>query len=189
MDRKIISGRRRSSAAVVLVLFAGCLSLFLYYSNACYAYKKGSEDRVISPVYSFFADVNAHDYAKIWSCLTEASKKNIVQSIESSFKKNKINMSPPEISGNMKSGGYIAKAYWNGYLKSFNPKIALKYSRWKIKFIRSDSAEIQINYIYSKQTALLKVFKENKEWKFGLIESFWTRKALKNVVNTAGKIF
>lgn len=89
----------------------------------------------------------------------------------------------------MKSGGYIAKAYWNGYLKSFNPKIALKYSRWKIKFIRSDSAEIQINYIYSKQTALLKVFKENKEWKFGLIESFWTRKALKNVVNTAGKIF
>jgi len=89
----------------------------------------------------------------------------------------------------MKSGGGIARAYWSGYLKSFNPKIVLKYSKWKVKSIESDTAEIQINYIYSKQTAFLKVFKEKNKWKFGLTESFWARKALNKMVGTADKLF
>lgn len=177
-------------AIAPFILTASVLLLFLFFSKSCYSYKASPNDKVIEVVYSFFASVKAGNYPKTWSCLTQASKKGIVQSIENSFKKNKINgVSAGEIRNDMKSGGGIAGAYWGGYLKSFNPEIALKYSKWKVRFIHSDSAEIQINYIYSKQTAFLKAFKENNRWKFGLTESFWTRKALNNVVNTAGKIF
>ncbi|MHB8232040.1 MAG: hypothetical protein ACYDDB_03970 [bacterium] len=174
------------SALVISLAGVGLFVLF-FNNGACYAYKRGAVSAVISPAYSFFADISNRDYAKAWANLTAASQKNIVESIKSAYKSDKINIGSLEIYKNMKSGGDIAAAYWKGYLKSFNPKMLLKYSIWSIKFIHSKIAEIKIKYIYSKHTALLKVFKENKKWKFGLAESLWTRAVLNKDIAAINK--
>jgi hypothetical protein len=180
---------RYKQAFAPVILSALLVLLLLFQTSACYAYQENSKTAVITPVYSFFSQLNNHSYSKAWSYLTSESQKDIVQSIQNSCKKDNVNISRKKISKDMKSGGGIARAYWSGYLKSFNPKIVLKYSKWKVKSIESDTAEIQINYIYSKQTAFLKVFKEKNKWKFGLTESFWARKALNKMVGTADKLF
>ncbi len=176
----------KKASALAISAVGIMLLLLLFYAGASYAYRESARSAVISPAYSFFVNVDNNNYKKAWSYLTAMSKKSIVLNIENAYKKDKISINPSKIDKSMKSGGRIAKAYWRGFLKSFNPRIVLKYSKWKIKFIHSNAAEIQINYKYSKQAAFFKLFKENNKWKFGLVESFLNRTILGDI---AAKIF
>ena len=171
--------------------FYGVFLVFVFLSllSAKNSYSEGRAGKgaVLYTAYSFFASLKNNNYKKAWSLLTSKSKSFIIDRIKNSFVKNKVNIGKSEIRKSMKTGGYIAKAYWGGFLKSFNPDMLLKYSTWKIKSVSSDSAEIEINYRYAKAPAFLKIFRQNGGWKFGLTETFYSRmlmrKIAKNVIN------
>ena len=163
---------------------------FLNLASAKNSYSDGQgpgKDAVLYPAYSFFESLKNNNYKKAWSLLTSASKSFIVGRIKDSFVKNRVSTGRAEIRKNMKTGGYIARAYWGGFLKSFNPDMLLKYSTWKIKSVGSGSAEIEIKYRYAKAPAFLKEYRQDGGWKFGLTETFYQRllmrKIAKNVIN------
>lgn len=156
----------------IIILIAAFLTL----SFQCgVSYAKERAGAVLFPAYSFFVNLKNHNYKKTWSLLTHSSRKTIVKEIEGSFVKKKINIGVRRISKSMKTGGYIAKSYWGGFLKSFNPDMVLKYSAWKVKSIGSKKARIEIDYKYAKAPTFLKMYKQNGKWRLGLMESLYGR--------------
>jgi len=147
-------------------------------------YAKERSGAVLAPAYSFFVNLKNHNFKNIWPLLTRYSRKTIVNDIENSFIKNKIKISADKINKSMKTGGYIAKSYWKGFLTSFNPNMALKYSVWKIKSIGTKTALIELKYKYAKAPTILKVYKQKGRWKFGLIETFYNRILMKKLVHS-----
>ena len=124
-----------------------------------------------------------HNYHKLWGLLTVNSKKYIVGSIENSFKKNNVKIGEKKIYQNMSKGGYIAKAYWTGFLKTFKPDTVLKYSVWKVKSVGSKSAKIEIDYKYGKAPTIFDMYKQKGKWKFGLEESLYGRILMKKITH------
>ncbi len=53
--------------------------------------------------------------------------------------------------------------------------MALKECKWEIEKIKSDEAEVILQYRKSEKPAVLKLYRENNAWKFGLDESFGAR--------------
>ena len=165
--------------------FAVCLLLIslALLVNANNSYAKENAGDVLTPAFSFFLNLKEHNYDKLWSLLTNDSKKYIVNSIEKSIKKNHGKITEKKIYGNMSKGGYIAKAYWKGFLKTFKPNMVLKYSIWKVKSIGSNIAQIEINYKYGKGNTIFDVYKQKGKWKFGLIESLYGRLLMKKITH------
>ena len=167
------------------ILFVVCLLLFSagLLVNANSSYAKENAGDVLTPPFSFFLNLKEHNYDKLWGLLTDNSKKYIADSIEKSFKKNHVKIGEKKIYGNMSEGGYIAKAYWGGFLKTFKPNTVLKYSIWKVKSIGSNKAQIAINYKYGKGSTIFDVYKQRGKWKFGLIESLYGRILMKKITH------
>ena len=69
-------------------------------------------------------------------------------------------------------GGLIAKSYWDEYLFYFDPDTVLEQSKWEMGSIGKQQAEIILQYKKAEQPARLKMFKEENQWKVGLIETF-----------------
>lgn len=165
--------------AIAIISALVCLTLPLK------AYAKNEKaGAVLFPAYSFFVNLNSHNYKNAWSFLTKSSHIAIINEIENSFAKNNIkNISGQKISNSMKNGGFISKSYWRGFLKSFNPKMVIKYSVWTIKSIGAKTAQIEINYKYGKAPTFLKMYKEDGKWKFGLYETFYGRMIMGKIVS------
>ena len=154
------------------------LSSMLYataFQNKNLYAKAARTGSVLTPAFSFFMNLKEHNYDKLWGILTINSKKYIVGGIEKSFKKNSVKIGEKKIYIDMSKGGYIAKAYWTGFLKTFKPDMVLKYSVWKVKSIGSKKAEIEIDYKYGKAPTIFDIYKEKGKWRFGLIESLYGR--------------
>ena len=146
-------------------------------------YAKERAGVVLTPAYSFFSNLKNHNFKKLWNLLTLNSKQYITDNIENSFKKHHVKIGKNKIYQNMSKGGYIAKAYWTGFLKTFKPNMVLKYSVWKIKSIGSKSAKIEIDYKYGKAPTIFDMYKQNGKWKFGLIESLYGRILMKKITH------
>jgi hypothetical protein len=116
------------------------------------------------------------DYARIWEHLTQNSKDTIVQDTKKAIKSNAEEYSVGHIMNDFVCGQALSQAYWNAFLKNFDPNIVLEQSKWEIESVKSDKSEIKILYKKSSNPAILIMLKEQGEWKAGLVESFWTRK-------------
>jgi hypothetical protein len=164
-----------------LLLMSSSVSIIAFQNTNVYAKERAGA--VLTPAYSFFVNLKNHNYIKLWPLLTSFSKQTIVNNIEKSFIRNKIKIGVRRINKSMKNGGYIAKSYWKGFLKGFNPNMVLKYSVWKIKSIGSTTAQIEIDYKYAKAPTFLKIYKQKGRWKLGLFETFYNRLLMKKITN------
>lgn len=120
--------------------------------------------------------MKARDYPAIWGLLSSKSREAIVSSVvKESGRIGEGPVDAAEIARDFAGGGAIARAYWEGYLREFDPETALRESRWEMGEITGDTAEIRITYKRSERPAVLRMFREGGIWKVGLTETFRPR--------------
>ena len=139
--------------------------------------------------------MKARDYRAIFATLSVKSRETIVEETSSALaaaakqprpgKPNSTDPSPatvkkPEpgrdaVRNDFVEGGPIAQAYWDAFLRRFDPDAALEHSRWEIGSVGKDRAEILLTHHGADHPARLKMFREAGGWKAGLVETFWSR--------------
>jgi hypothetical protein len=127
---------------------------------------------------SFFLAMKNRDFRATWNSLTEASRRAIVEDM----KKSLLNAGNPissteEVRRDFDTNGSLSQGYWTGFLKRFNPDLALTHSRWEMGPVEGDRAEIRMTYESSDRPAVVRLVRENGSWKVGLVETFWLRKS------------
>jgi hypothetical protein len=132
-------------------------------------------DKVFSSAESLFKAMKERNCPAIWGALTKETKKTIVDNVYKSTVKSGNEYSREQINIDFEIGGLIAKTYWKSYLAEFDPTMILEQSKWEIGFIKSEKAEIKIQYKKSVKPAVLKMYKEDGIWKTGLEETFGAR--------------
>lgn len=120
--------------------------------------------------------MRARDYPAIWGLLSLKSRESIVgEVVKESGRTGEGAVDVGEIERDFERGGAIARAYWEGYLREFDPKTVLSESRWEMGEVGEDSAEIRITHKRSERPAVLRMVREGGIWKVGLIETFRPR--------------
>ncbi len=163
--------------SAILAISIGVFSLSpLIPYNISYAYESQrlKEEAVLDAATELFKSMERKRLEKIWQLISEKSKKEIVELVYKNLLKNNVkSYTKQDIEKDFENGGPIAKAFWDGYLKNFDPKKILDESVWeKVKFEGHDKARIKIKYKKAKLPFYLKMYKEDGKWKVGLIESF-----------------
>jgi hypothetical protein len=163
-------------------LFISILSVFVTISSG-YAQKNDVElDAILNSAESFFKFIKQKDYPKTWNTLTRKSQETIVDDVfkeiikKQSSQKDIKDYSREGIFADFVSGGPLSKSYWDNFLLYVDPNIILENSKWDIGTIKGNKANISVKYKKSDNPAILQLYKENSVWKFGLVETFWTRK-------------
>ncbi len=128
-------------------------------------------DTIVQSAESFFKTMKEKDYTGIWRLLTVKSRTTIVNDV---VKRAANAYSTAQIETDFSIGGLIARSYWDEYLFYFDPTTVLEQSKWEMGSIARQQAEIILQYKKAKQPARLKMFKEESQWKVGLIETFGT---------------
>ncbi|MBP2679425.1 MAG: putative cytosolic protein [Deltaproteobacteria bacterium] len=108
---------------------------------------------ILDAAETLFLTMKARDYPATWAVLTAKSRHTIVS----------------------ETGGPIARQYWDGFLRRFNPDDALERSRWEMGEVKKDRAEVRITRRGSDNPAILQMYREDGVWKVGLAETFWAR--------------
>lgn len=124
---------------------------------------------------SWFKSLKTRDYRTTWGLLTAESKERILTDIIEKAK-DKSAIDKETLRKDFDECGSVCKAYWDTFVLGFDPDIALEESSWQIGRIKGKKGEIVLKHKTSKRPAILKMFKEDGSWKFGLVESFWKRK-------------
>jgi len=163
-----------SFARATLILIAFFL---LFPANFALAQNSGSgeQEKILSATESFFVQLKNKNYSAVWSVLSAKSQAKIISDVRKENKKAGVETNDQALASDFSAGGAMAKAYWDGFLFVFNPDIALKECKWEIGKIKSDEAEVILQYKKSEKPAILKLYRENNAWKFGLDESFGAR--------------
>lgn len=122
--------------------------------------------------------MKARDGRATWALLTAKSRAAIVdetlRALAGSAGKSPA-PSRDDVSRDFAENGPIARSYWEGFLKRFDPDQVLEQSRWEIGTIDRDHAVIVITYRDSDRPAVVRMAREGGGWKVGLVETFWTR--------------
>ncbi len=149
--------------------------LFIFYKKLllCSEIPESEIVKALNAVEGFFKDLKERHYIEVWNRLTEKSKIKIVDDVAKAFEKRGQIINKKEIYQDFSQNGYIAKAYWEGFLSYFNPDMVLIDSTWEPSKFTNSYGEIKIRYKNNENPAILKVYLENGEWKIGLTESFW----------------
>jgi hypothetical protein len=139
---------------------------------------EAEQDAILSSAESLFRAMNDRRYSDIWSHLTLESRSRITATVAKAIsqaaalaEKGKA-YSDEEISGDFRDGGTLSQAYWNSYLDTFNPDLALEQSAWTLANNDKVKAEIEIKYKKSDRPAVLRMYKQEGKWKVGLLETF-----------------
>ncbi|MBA4417329.1 MAG: hypothetical protein C0392_05400 [Syntrophus sp. (in: bacteria)] len=161
---------------IVPIIFVIFLSTFALTS---YAEKKPDEKGpVLDSAELFFKVMRAGEYKRIWQYLSGKSRTVVINNTYKAIlkynedAKTGVQASRELIESDFRSGGPIAKSYWDGYLGNFNPDAVLEESRWEIRESGKDRAEILILHKRAEMPVQLMMFRENGEWKVGLMETF-----------------
>lgn len=113
------------------------------------------------------------DYALLFSHLTEVSRSEIIDETRKAIAAR--GAAPPAagaVERDFREGGPIAKAYWEGFLRHFDPDAALERSRWAMGEVRGNEAHVLITHEGSDRPAVIRLRRENGVWKVGLRETF-----------------
>jgi len=141
----------------------------LLLQGVVYGYTLQQANNVLDTANNFFVCMKKRQYKKVWFYLSNTSKKAILSSILKRSKK----LKSKTLTQDFENGGKIARAYWDAYLRYFNPDTVLNESQWGIVSIKEKTAIISIKYKKAPKPIYLKLFKENGKWKVGLAETFF----------------
>jgi hypothetical protein len=150
---------------------------------------------ILARAESLFLSMKARDYPAIFAVLSTKSQETIVAETTSALAAaarqpppgeptaaeapHASVMNPPPgpeaVRSDFIAGGPIARDYWDAFLRRFDPDAALEHSRWEIGSVRKHRAEILLTYHGADHPATLKMFREDGDWKVGLVETFWSR--------------
>ena len=120
--------------------------------------------------------MKAHDHPATWRVLTAKSRETIVSETDDAIRKAGDPAVPKDrIRDDFAAGGPLCRQYWEGFLRRFNPDVALEQSRWEIGSVGKDRAEILLTHHGADHPARLQMFREDGGWKAGLVETFWSR--------------
>jgi hypothetical protein len=139
-------------------------------SLLAYADDNETEAVILNSAEVFFISLKERDFKAAWNLLSEKSRKTIMDE-EYGILKGKINKE--DLIKDFTSGGERFIYYWSTYIEDFDPDLVLKKAVWKMGEIKDNNAVI---ILHVQGDAELRMFKEGGRWKFGLVESFWTRK-------------
>jgi len=67
----------------------------------------------------------------------------------------------------------MARTYWKGFLRRFDPDAALAENRWEMGEVGDASASVLITHEAAIKPAVVRLFQEDGTWKMGLVETFW----------------
>ena len=155
---------------VVLIII-----LFLTIATAALA-GQTEEDIILSAADNLFVQMKNKDYKAIWGSLTSKTKEIIINDVYKASKKQKIKIEKEDLANDFNTNGPNAQEYWKSYLTVFDPVIVLEQCTWEMGKIEKNEAEVILKYKKSDNPAILKMYKENNEWKVGMEESFGSRK-------------
>lgn len=131
---------------------------------------------ILAAAESLFQTMKARDYPATWRGLSAKSRETIVtETIEAIRKAGDPPVSRERVRDDFAAGGPLCRQYWEGFLRRFNPDDALEKSRWEMGAVEKDRAEVLITHKGADRPAVLRMFREGKTWKAGLVETFWER--------------
>ncbi|MGC8650706.1 MAG: hypothetical protein ACP5S8_07055 [Hydrogenobaculum sp.] len=168
-----IKGSAKNTVFFILIGVFSLSPLIPYNISYAQESQRLKEEEVLDTATKLFKAMERKHLKKIWQLISKKSKKDIVELVYKTMLKNNVKTYTKEdIEKDFENGGPIAKAFWDGYLKNFDPKKVLDESRWeKVKF-DDNKAKIKIKYKKGKLPFYLKMYKEDNDWKVGLVESF-----------------
>ena len=147
--------------------------IFLFSMISCLQADNGdTENALLSCAESLFKSMKERDYPRIWSLLSDKSKKLIIDDVYKAANKKGASVAKENIEKDFASGGNVASSYWGSYLEAFNPDLALEESTWSMGKIEKDKAQIILRHKKAEAPAILKLFKEGGQWRVGLEETF-----------------
>ena len=150
---------------------------------------------IVDRAESLFQSMKSRDYPAIFAALSAKSRETIVaetaaasaaaakqappgKATAADTPSAPEKASPPDpeaVRSDFIAGGPIARDYWDAFLRRFDPDAALEHSRWEIGSVGKDRAEILLTHHRADHPATLKMFREDGDWKVGLVETFWSR--------------
>lgn len=159
----------------VIIIFS---SLFLLFNDASAGNNNDQpqQEKILTAAENLFVFIKNKNYTAIWGVLSAKSQATIVKDVRKEAKKAGFENNHEDLLNDFMAGGTMAKSYWDNFLFIFNPDMVLQECKWEMGKIKQDEAEIILQYKKSEKPAILKMFKENNEWKVGLDESFGARR-------------
>jgi hypothetical protein len=139
-------------------------------------------DTILNSAESLFKTMKVKDYKGIWAYLSGPSRVTVVNDTYKALVANSPAVKPDMqyskemVESDFRSGGPIAKAYWDAYLQNFNPDWLLEQSKWQMGKIEKGKAEIVIQYRKGEGPVNLQMVAENGKWRVGLMETFRSSK-------------
>ena len=163
--------RRVSLALFRILLLAASLS-------ACRAHTTVPDQATVkillSSVESTFVAMKNRDYPGIWARLSSASRNTIVEDTRKAIARSSDGEAPKDrIEHDFREGGPVARTYWDGFLRRFDPDAALSKSRWEMGEASDTEAYLLITHEGAEKPAQVRLYKEDGAWKLGLVETFW----------------
>lgn len=134
------------------------------------------QEKILTAAENIFISMKNRNYKATWLGLSTKSQATIVKDVLKENKKAGFESNKEDVLNDFMTGGKMAKAYWDNFLFVFNPDIVLQECKWEMGKIKQDEAEIILQYKKSEKPAILKMYKENNQWKLGLDESFGARR-------------
>jgi hypothetical protein len=150
-------------------IIAAVLALILMTPLPVFPQMDADVDSILQAGEAFFKAMKQKEYAAIWNALSGKSKAAIVEDVT---KRAARTYTKEQVETDFSIGGLIAKSYWDEYLSYFDPDMVLKESRWEMGPIGKAQAEVVLKHRKAEQPARLKMFREQNQWKVGLIETF-----------------
>src|SRR3989304_6566035 len=161
---------RVSLALFRILLFAASLS-------ACRAHTTVPDQTTVkillSSVESTFVAMKNRDYPGIWARLSSASRNTIVEDTRKAIARSSDGEAPKDrIDHDFREGGPVARTYWDGFLRRFDPDAALSKSRWEMGEASDKEAYLLITHEGSEKPAVVRLYKEDGAWQVGLGGTF-----------------
>ena len=128
---------------------------------------------LLSTVESTFAAMKNRDYPGIWTRLSSASRNAIVEDTRKAIARGGGEAPKDRIEQDFREGGPVARTYWDGFLRRFDPDATLFTSRWEMVEASDTEAYLLITHEGAEKPAVVRLYKEDGAWKVGLAETFW----------------
>jgi hypothetical protein len=131
---------------------------------------------ILESAEKLFISLKEKNYKTVWELLSEKSRQTIIDDIYRALKNSGTNIEKKDILRDFNSNGVMFNNYWNAFLNNFDPNIVLNERIWEFEKIESDHAIILLK---NRAVTKLQMYKENSQWRVGLVETFWMSKTMK----------
>lgn len=164
---------------IILLLFISFVgSPDIFHSQVRAEHISESEIRVLEKAEYFFTSLRDKKFEIVWSLLSTKSQEEIIDEIIKSSEKMGGSLKREAIQRDFEKKGSIFINYWSAFVANINTNMILNDSLWEIGYVKKNKAQLIITFKKSKNPAKLMMYKENRDWRVGLFETFRTQKYL-----------